>query len=112
MSGIPMVLGFGPITHALNSSICAMALVLSPLGESLGRVGWDLVKDLSVEAKRSLVLGWGLEILKTLTEMHRRGVLHRDIKPGNVILSDGQVVLIDFGISIAADALAKPREPG
>lgn len=38
-----------------------------------------------------------------LTEIHRAGVVHRDLKPGNVMLTDEGPVLIDFGISQVLD---------
>ncbi|MEO0685576.1 MAG: serine/threonine-protein kinase, partial [Cyanobacteria bacterium J06649_11] len=41
------------------------------------------------------------QIGDALKEIHRRGLLHRDIKPGNIIIRQGksEAVLIDFGIA-------------
>ena len=40
------------------------------------------------------------EILLALSILHRRGIIHRDIKPGNILLTaDGTVKLGDFGIA-------------
>jgi serine/threonine protein kinase/formylglycine-generating enzyme required for sulfatase activity len=48
--------------------------------------------------RRALEIGLGLA--RGLAAAHRRGVLHRDIKPGNVIISsDGEIKLLDFGLA-------------
>ncbi|MFM9442057.1 serine/threonine-protein kinase [Streptomyces acidiscabies] len=50
----------------------------------------------------------GLGLVAALQRVHARGVLHRDIKPGNVLVEgDGdRVVLTDFGIAAIQDAKA------
>ena len=47
-------------------------------------------------------LAWGLA--EGLAAVHAAGVVHRDLKPGNVVMAGGVPVVIDFGIAHAPDA--------
>jgi serine/threonine-protein kinase len=64
-------------------------------GESLNRI---LAREKKLPLKRALQLA--AEIAEALDYAHEQGVVHRDIKPGNILVTeDGRAKIADFGIA-------------
>ncbi|MYW11285.1 protein kinase [Streptomyces sp. SID2563] len=60
----------------------------------------DRAKESGGEIEAREAARIGLHVLGALRAAHGAGVLHRDVKPGNVLLArDGRVLLTDFGIA-------------
>ncbi len=55
-----------------------------------------------------------LPLMKSLNCIHKNDVIHRDISPDNIILSDNTAKLIDFGVacSISAQSISVTLKPG
>ena len=70
-------------------------------GKTLKQVIRDrgaLLKEEAVDIAKQLV--------SATAEAHRRGIIHRDIKPQNVIVkSDGSIKILDFGIALAKGSM-------
>jgi len=68
-----------------------------------GRTLSSMLKDGPIDAARAAVIG--ADVAAALDFAHRRGVIHRDVKPGNVLIDEsGQVKVADFGIARAIGA--------
>ncbi|MBP2364752.1 serine/threonine-protein kinase [Pseudonocardia parietis] len=103
-SGIAAVHDYGEddgVAGGGRTAYLVMELVRGePLSTRIGRgpIPGDEALDILEQAARALYAA------------HERGFVHRDVKPGNILLrTDGVVKLTDFGIAKAADAVPVTR---
>jgi len=77
-----------------------------PLDTYLDKVGGSVEEDLAIEIT--------LQVLRACDHAHKNGVVHRDIKPGNIVIDkNGVVKILDFGIAkIVNEEVSKLTKTG
>jgi len=101
--GIVTVYDFGR-----DGEICFIVTELVDGGSLADRIEED-PPDLFTSLK------WVVQIADALHHAHQQGIVHRDVKPANVLIdNDGNLVLTDFGIAVNEDEVVnqRPSTPG
>ena len=85
-------------------------------GESEGRlyIAEELLEPIELPSDDTTVARYVLDVAAGVEELHRRGFVHRDLKPGNVLArpSTGESVLIDMGLAKEDEDVAPQARNG
>jgi hypothetical protein len=105
------------LTHPNVTHVYDYGEVTAPAGGTIGYLVMELVAGQSLADRLAGgPLPWpeavrvGQQVAAALAAAHRLGVVHRDIKPGNVMLTDAGVKVLDFGIAAMTGRL--DTDPG
>ena len=74
--------------------------------------GGDLKQRLELSISTDEALRYLAQIADALGEAHRHGIIHRDVKPANILFKDDTPLLSDFGIAKAVNADADLTSTG
>ena len=69
----------------------------APLKDHLGSLGL-VAEERTDGAPESTVLNWLGELCRALDVLHRNDLVHGDVSPGNLILTDNEIVLTDYDL--------------
>ena len=104
---VPYVITQGTLKDESNTPYSVMHFIP---GEGLDRV---VQRDGRFQANRAVDVM--LDVLDALETVHERGIVHRDVKPNNIMIEKARTWLIDFSIGIAIAAipgLSRPTATG
>ncbi|KAJ3571046.1 hypothetical protein NP233_g4009 [Leucocoprinus birnbaumii] len=71
----------------------------------------DMWEDIGGPFDSDLAIFWAAELILAIHDLHLRGIVHRDIKFENIMLEEGHVRIIDFGLAVTLDHDQVPQEP-
>jgi tetratricopeptide (TPR) repeat protein/predicted Ser/Thr protein kinase len=87
----PNICSVYEVKEEVDHSFIVMQFVA---GETLA----DRIKAAPIDLNQTLDIV--IQVVEALTESHSRGIVHRDIKPGNIMITPrGQVRVLDFGLA-------------
>ncbi|MEQ1631970.1 MAG: serine/threonine-protein kinase [Planctomycetota bacterium] len=93
--------------HGVDGEIAwmAMQLVRGQTLRTLFEERWSNTSTPLSQLEVARFLGWMCEVASALHAMHQKGLVHRDVKPSNLMIADdGAAYVIDFGLSLDVSA--------
>lgn len=93
--------------HGVDGDIAwmAMQLVRGQTLRTLFEERWSKTNAPLSQLEVARFLGWMCELASALHAMHQKGIVHRDVKPSNLMIADdGAAYVIDFGLSLDVSA--------